>query len=158
MNVLACRLCRKSLLEKDGCDACNPVRRHLVVLGEAEEERPSIAAVAAEAVAALRDQTRHYARQLRGRCSECGRTTDEEAGEKVRSSQRAAAGQMAKLLDSARKIQSDGLAAVGLMSFAEKAELFVDWYTSLPPLYREKLTAAMQGFEAQLALPPGEPQ
>lgn len=123
------------------------------MVGETEDERPSLAEVSAEAIAALREQTRSYAKRLKGGCKACGRTEDDDGGERLRGNQRAAAGAMAKLLDSARKIQEDGLAVVSLMSFPERAELFVTWYTELPPVYRSRLRDQMSEWETRLALP-----
>lgn len=146
MNQLACRACRKPLTGKSGCEVCNPIRRNLVVLGETDEDRPSLALVTNEAVNALREQVRHYRDQLR-------RARKPEVEEELRSRQRSTAGALAKLLDAARKIASDGVAAVAQMSFRERAELFVGWYLTLPSVYREALMDRLNAQEAQLELP-----
>lgn len=128
------------------------MRRNLVVLGETEEERPSLATVSTEAVNALRAQLRAYKDQLSAK----GLTPD--AVDLIHIKQRSVAGALSKLLDAARKIQGDGLAAVERMSFAERAELFVMWFLSLPPVYRDQLRTQIAEAEAKLALPAGETQ
>lgn len=52
---------------------------------------------------------------------------------------RAHAAALAKLLDAARKVIQDGADAVDVMSFQEKALLFVEWFASLPPAYKRSL-------------------
>lgn len=150
MNALACRACRKPLLATEGCGVCNPWRKNLVVLGETEEERPSLAAVSTEAVNALRAQLRDYRADL----SKKG--LDAEERDRLHAAQRAVAGALSKLLDAARKIQGDGLAAISRMSFKERAELFVEWFMTLPAVYREALRKELDTHEAHLALPAGE--
>lgn len=134
MNELACRGCRKPLVAQSGCALCDPVRKHLVVLGETEEERPSLATVSTEAVNALRAQLRVYKEQL---------AADPRLGPgdlaRIHEAQRSVAGALSKLLDAARKIQGDGLAAVERMSFKERAELFVEWFLTLPNVYQAQL-------------------
>lgn len=150
MNELACRACRRALLGKEGCGVCTPWRKNLVVLGETAEERPSLASVSNEAVNALRAQLRDYKTQLAAKGLDAGQRA------LLHVQQRAVAGALSKLLDAARKIQSDGLQAIERMSFKERAELFVDWYMTLPAVYREALRKEMEGQESQLALPAGE--
>lgn len=144
MNQLACRACRRPLLGKDGCAVCSPWRKNLVVVGEAEEERPSLANVSAEAVRSLREQVRHYEAALKA-----AKTVDDQ--ESYRALQRSVAGSLGKLLDAARKIQTDGLAAIERMSFAERAKLFVEWFMSLPTIYRERVKAEMEKHEGALS-------
>lgn len=150
MNELACRSCRKPLLAKEGCAVCNPIRKNLVVLGETEDERPSLASVSNEAVNALRAQLRSYKDRL------LVRDIKDDVRDSLHEKQRAVAGALSKLLDAARKIQGDGLQAINRMSFKERAELFVDWYMSLPAVYREALRKEIQVNETQLELPAGE--
>jgi hypothetical protein len=146
MNELACRACRKALLSKEGCAVCNPIRRNLIVLGETDEERPSLATVSAEAVNSLRAQIREYREMLKD-------ALDPDHRAKIHDKQRATAAALAKLLDAARKIQTDGVAAVERMSFSERGALFVEWFCSLPAAYREKMQKEIAALEAQYALP-----
>lgn len=148
MNDLACRACRKPLLAQEGCGVCNPWRKNLVVLGETDEERPSLATVSNEAVNALRAQLRDYKDALR--------TAKGEDRDELHAKQRAVAGALSKLLDAARKIQTDGVQAIARMSFKERAELFIEWFMTLPAVYREALRKEMDAHEAKLALPAGE--
>jgi hypothetical protein len=147
VNELACRSCRKPLLAKEGCGVCNDWRRNLVVLGETEEERPSLATVSNEAVNALRAQLRDYKTRLGAK------GIKDEDIDRLHDRQRSVAGALSKLLDAARKIQGDGLQAISRMSFKERAELFVEWYLTLPPVYREALNKELATAEARLALP-----
>ena len=121
-----------------------------MVLGETEEERPSLASVSNEAINALRAQLRDYKAEL-GRKDV--KPKDKDA---LHLKQRTVAGALSKLLDAARKIQSDGVAAIDQLSFKERAELFVHWYMTLPAVYREALRKEMEGQETRLALPAGE--
>ena len=146
MNELACRSCRKPLLAKEGCGVCNGWRKNLVVLGETEEERPSLATVSNEAVNALRAQLRDYKTRLAGKL-------EDEERDRLHDRQRAVAGALSKLLDAARKIQGDGLQAIARMSFKERAELFVEWFLTLPAVYREALHKELESAEARLSLP-----
>lgn len=147
MNELACRACRKPLLAREGCAVCNDWRKNLVVLNETEEERPSLATVSNEAVNALRAQLRDYKDRLRD-----AKLKDADK-DRLHDRQRAVSGALSKLLDAARKIQGDGVQAISRMSFKERAELFVDWYMTLPAVYRETLRRELDKHEDQLLLP-----
>jgi hypothetical protein len=147
LNELACRGCRRPLLGREGCVICAPLRKNLIVLGETEEERPSLAAVSNEAVNALRAQLRDYKARLAAKDLP---PTDKD---RLHDRQRAVSGALSKLLDAARKIQSDGITAVERMSFKERAELFVSWFCTLPPVYRETLRRELDQNEAQMLLP-----
>lgn len=150
MNELACRSCRKPLLAKTGCGVCDPVRKNLVVLGETEEERPSLATVSNEAVNALRAQLRDYKVRLGAK------GLKDEERDRLHDRQRAVSGALSKLLDAARKIQGDGVQAIERMSFKERAELFVEWFLTLPAVYREALRREIDTAETRLALPAGQ--
>jgi hypothetical protein len=141
LNELACRGCRKALLAPAGCALCDPIRKHLIVLNESEEERPSLATVSAEAVNALRAQLRAYKDQLAVKDLKPADVAS------IHDKQRAVAGALSKLLDAARKIQGDGLAAVERMSFKERAELFVEWFMTLPAAYRAQLKEQIEAHE-----------
>lgn len=149
MNELACRACRKPLLAKTGCGVCDPVRKNLVVLNETEEERPSLALVSNEAVNALRSQLRDYKLRLGA-----AGLLDEDK-DRLHDRQRSVAGALSKLLDAARKIQGDGKEAINHMSFKERAELFVEWFCTLPAVYRDALRTELDKQEGVLGLPAG---
>lgn len=123
-----------------------------MVLGETDEERPSLAAVSNEAVNALRAQLRDY----KARLGTKGLKPEER--DRLHDKQRAVSGALSKLLDAARKIQGDGVTAIERMSFKERAELFVDWYMTLPAVYRDALRREIETHETKLALPAGEEQ
>lgn len=144
--MLACRLCRVPLSATTGCTVCDPVRRNLVVVGEDEDDRPSLTGVAAELVAVLRGQVK----QVRLELSNLPTDTDLE--------KRALSlgNTLSKVLESARKLQVDGKRAVEHLSFAERAELFITWVTSLPPVYRRSLTDRLAKWEADIARPQPE--
>ena len=70
----------------------------------------------------------------------------------------AVANTVAKVLESARKLRADGTAAVEAMSFQERKELFVTWYTDLAPAYRNAVREAFSAYEAEIAKPRPEAQ
>lgn len=140
---LACRACRVPMSSTLGCAVCDPMRRNLVVVGEDEEDRPSLSGTAAEVVAVLRAQVGHVKGELeRNRAS---------ALHEKRAL--ALANTMAKVLESARKLQVDGAAAVEAMSFQERKELFVTWYTDLAPQYRNAVREAFAQYEVEVSKP-----
>lgn len=140
--MLACRGCRRPLSAAEGCALCAPVKRHLVAVDEDADEAPSLAGTATEVVAALRAQLRHVRGVLKadpnsdaeGRLIGLGNTA-------------------AKVLESARKLQQDGVQAIEAMSFAERAELFVTWFSTLPPAYRSALREKLEAWEVEAAKP-----
>lgn len=141
--MLACRTCRVSLAANSGCAICNPIRKNLTVIGETEEEKPSLANSSNEVVLALRAQLKTIKEAIR-------------AGDDVVKAETrllALANTMSKVLESARKLQDDGIAAVENMSFAEKAEMFIQWVTSLPPGFRNTLRAKWDEWEQLEAKP-----
>jgi hypothetical protein len=141
--MFACRLCRTPLAALSGCAVCEPMRANLVALDEDEETRPTLSAVSSELVSALRKRLRY----LRG-------VLDETPGDETAASGLIAVGNTAaKMLESARKLQTDGLAAVESMSVVERAQLFVGWYAALPPPHRTRLRAEMDKHEASLTAP-----
>lgn len=145
--MLACRLCRVPLSAQDGCAVCNPMRRNLVAVGEQEEDRPSLSGVGNEAVTAMRSQVAH----VRGKLKD--NRDDVKAEARLVSLTNA----LAKLVGEVRKLQDDGYKAVEAMSFHERAEMFVDWFGSLPPAYRRTLQEKMADFEARIAQPVAAP-
>lgn len=147
MPTLACRHCRVRIDAESGCAICNPLRRHLVSVGENTSgqgaEDLTLSGVAKETVAALRERVSHYRAGLR----------ELPQSETYSTGLVKTAAALAKVLESARKLQEDGVAAVETMTFLERAELFIGWYTALPPAYRGRLREQMADYEAQLARP-----
>jgi hypothetical protein len=144
--MLACRGCRVPLSAESGCSLCDPIRKHLVVVGEDEEDRPSLAATGGEIVSALRTRLKIIKRLLKDE-------NDPKALMQLESRLLAVANTAAKMLESARKIQTDGVQAVEQMSFSERAELFIDWVTSLTPAYRKSLRDKWDEWESQVSKP-----
>ena len=150
--MLACRDCRRQLTAAEGCALCMPIKANLVTTEENAEEYPALSDVGGEAVAALRTILQAHRNVMKNRLSEPKAVAAAELGV-VR-----VANTLAKVLESARKLQTDGLAAVRNMPFKERAKLFALWYQSLPPAYRSKVRDGQAQFELQagtpLALPP----
>jgi hypothetical protein len=141
--MLACRLCRVPLAATSGCAACDPVRRNLVVVGEDESDRPSLAGTAGELVKSLNTQAKHLKQRLE-------QNPDDQGAE---NRMLKCANTAAKVLESARKLQVDGVAAVENMAFAERAELFITWLTHLPPAYRSALKDRWDAWELETSKP-----
>jgi hypothetical protein len=144
--ALACRMCRVPLSATLGCAVCDPFRRNLVVVGEDEDDRPSLSGTASEVVALLRKQVQHVKGEL------------EKNPSSALSEKRALAlgNTMAKVIETARKLQADGRAAVEAMSFQERKELFVEWYTDLAPQYRNAVREAFAAYEVEVSRPVAE--
>lgn len=147
---LACRNCRVPIAAETGCAICEPLKRHLVAVDETEDDRPSLSEVGSSVVADLQ-----YARRM---ASKIMRDDTADADTRL-----AATGRIlkigntaAKVLEAARKLQTDGISAIQAMSFAERAKIYVEWYCSLPPAYREQLRRKQTEFEGEIqrALPP----
>jgi hypothetical protein len=141
--MYACRLCRVALSAEMGCASCNPIRRNLVVVGETEDERPSLSGVSAEAVSTLRAQVKHLGGSLKT-------DPDDDAAHRRFI---ATSNALAKILGEARKLQDDGADAVANMSFHERAAMFVAWYADLPPAYRLSIREQQADFETKVAAP-----
>jgi hypothetical protein len=140
---LACRMCRVPIAATVGCGVCDPMRGNLVVIGDDEEDRPSLSGTASEVVALLRKQVK----QVKGELERLpGSTIAEKRA-------LALANTLAKVLESARKLQADGKAAVAAMSFQERKELFVEWYTDLAPAYRNAVREAFAAYEVEVSRP-----
>lgn len=140
---LACRACRVPLSAIAGCALCDPVRQNLVVVGEQEEDRPSLAGVSAEAVAAIRKQLATVRVHLK--------TNEDDL--KAEGRLIGLTNSLTKLVGEARKLQDDGKKAIENMAFAERAELFIEWYAALPPAYRQSMRERMADHEVQVAAP-----
>jgi hypothetical protein len=142
--VLACRACRVRIDASAGCGVCNPWRSQLVVVdAPGDQDRPALSSVSQELVNALQDRLRYYRAGLREM------PTSETFGKGLVH----VANAMTKLLDAARKLQDDGMAAVANMSFLERANLFIEWYAALPPAYRSALRVQMEDHERALLTP-----
>jgi hypothetical protein len=141
--MLACRLCRVSIEAPTGCDVCEPVRRNLVVVGESEEERPSLSAVGAEVVRLLKDQLEDVREQLKKN------KRDEKGGARLNT----LANTVAKVIGEVRKLQDDGKKAIESLSFVERAALFIDWYAALPPAYRTSVREQQAEHEVRVSAP-----
>lgn len=145
--MLACRACRRPLTAAEGCAICASVKANLVTTEENTEEYPALSDVSSETVSALQVILKRHRDTLRTKGA------DAEAIAVAESAVVRVANTLAKVLESARKLQSDGLAAVRNMSFQDRATLFADWYQSLPPLYRKKVRDGMQQFEVTTSAP-----
>jgi uncharacterized Zn finger protein (UPF0148 family) len=141
--MLACRACRVPLSAVAGCVLCDPVRQNLVVVGETEEERPSLPAVGADLVRALEAQIKRVRDLLK--------TSPDDL--LAASRLIALANSAAKVIGEVRKLQDDGKKAIESMSFAERGELFIDWYAALAPAYRQSLRDRMADHEVRVSAP-----
>ncbi len=141
--MLACRACRIPISASHGCQICETVRRNLVVVGEDDEDRPSLSGTAAELVAVLRDQTRNVRERLKLNPLSM---TDEKRALSLGNT-------LAKVLESSRKLMQDGKDAVENLSFQERAELFVGWVVSLPPAYRQNVRERLAEYEVEVSKP-----
>lgn len=144
--MLACRACRIAINAAKGCAVCDPIRANLVVLGEQEEDKPSLAGTAALGVTVLNRQLRHIDAELK---KNAGSTIHEKRALAVSNA-------VAKLLETARKLVADGVSAVETMSFREQAELFVGWFANLAPAYRADVMTKFANFEQEIAKPLAE--
>lgn len=141
--MLACRACRIPMSASMGCAVCNVARANLVVVGESEDERPSLAGTGNEALSALRVQILHHAGILK---------TNPGNG-KSESGLIACTNALAKLTGEVRKLQDDGKKAVDAMAFTERCELFIGWYMDLPPAYRLAMREKMADHEVAVSKP-----
>jgi hypothetical protein len=140
--MLACRACRIPLNADSGCALCNPIRKHLVLVGEDEDDRPSLSATGGEIVSALRKRLKAVDGALK----------HENDQDKIESLERrliAIGNSASRVLESARKIQVDAVNVMDNMSFAEKAELFVEWVINLTPDYRKAFMVKMNELEIE---------
>lgn len=144
--MLACRACRIAINAAQGCAICDPVRANLVVVGEQEDDRPSLAGTAALGVTVLN-------RQLKAIDAELKKVPSSATHEKRAI---AVSNAVAKLLETARKLVADGVSAVETMSFREQAELFVGWFANLAPAYRADVMSKFAAFEQEISKPLAE--
>lgn len=141
--MLACRLCRIALAAPAGCDFCNPVRQNLVVVGEDEEDRPSLAGTASESVRLLRRSLAQVDKDLKAN------PTSELQLKRLL----AISNTIAKVLETSRKLVADGVSAVETMSFREQCELFIGWFMTLAPAYRADVMTKFTQYEQEIAKP-----
>lgn len=135
MSSFACRLCRRSLADEAGCSVCLPIKQHLIPLEAADEDAVPLAVLAQETASLLRAQLKQL-KAAQASANGYDATLADES--------RAHANSLSKLLDSARKLQEDGAAAVEVMSFQEKSALMVEFFDTLPPAYRRQLIERLE--------------
>jgi len=145
MAELACRFCRVLLSAEGGCAMCTEWKRHLVSADEDADARPALADVTMEAISGLRIIIRRVRPGL----------SDTEPRVRIAAERDhiAATHALQKIVDSARKLQGDGVAAIRAMAFEERARLFVDWYLGLAPGHRGRLRVQLNKADAELAAP-----
>jgi len=126
-----------------GCVICLPIRKNLTILGEIDEDRPSLSSVSNEMIILLKTQLKIIKKAL----------SEDDNIPRVETRLLALANTLAKVLESARKLQDDGISAVEQMSFNEKAEMFIEWISNLPPSFRLALRDKWDQWELQEAKP-----
>lgn len=141
--MYACRACRIPLSAEHGCAICESIRKHLVALDEDDGESPSLSTVSGEVVAGLRAALKTVRDTLRDAPGD-----DKAAGKLI-----AIANSVAKVVESGRKLQADGLAVLQNMSALERLEIFIGWYAELPPAYRTRLREQLEKFELEASAP-----
>lgn len=146
--MLACRTCRVPIAALGGCALCKDFKSQLIDTEEDAEENPSLSDVSNEVIRSLRVLTKR-GKEL---------TADPAKLKLFNEGARliiAAGNTTAKVLESARKLQTDGLSAIRSMNFLDRAELFISWYMSLPPPYRQKVRLGQEEaeFNGAKALP-----
>lgn len=145
--MLACRACRRPLTAAEGCAVCFSMKANLVATEENTEDSPALSDVSTETVTAL------HAILKRHRAIAKVKDATAEQLETAEVAVLRVSNTLAKVLESARKLQTDGLAAVRNMNFQDRASLFAGWYQTLPPLYRKKVQDGMQRFEDSVSAP-----
>lgn len=101
----------------------------------------------------LADQT---AILLRSQMKALGRAIDKERGvynAALAKEARDNAVALAKVLENARKLHKEGSAAVNRMSFAERVQLVLEWYQSLPVAHRRAVLKQFTDADARLGGP-----
>lgn len=146
--MLACRACRIPINAAKGCAICDPVRANLVVVGETEDEKPSLSGTSSEAVRMLRRQLVQIDKDIKSN------PTSQLHEKRLIAMSNA----IAKLLETARKLIADGVSAVENLSFREQAELFVEWFSTLSPPYRADVLAKFARFEQEISKPVEQPR
>lgn len=148
---LACRTCRRPLTSAEGCALCLPIKANLVTTDENSEEYPALSDVGSEVVGTLQTILRVHRAILRNRDAEL------DDRERAETAVIRAANTLAKVLESARKLQVDGLSAVRNMSFQQRADLFAGWYQNLPPNLRKQVREGQEKFELAVNQPAALP-
>lgn len=147
MADLVCRACRRHLIDEAGCAICLGVKPHLMPVDAADEDAVPLAQLAGETAGLLRRQLQQLKVEQKKSLSYTPGLADES---------RKHANALAKLLDASRKVIQDGADAVDAMSFQEKAALFLEWFSTLPPAYRRRLHDQMSGRVEPTQPEPGE--
>jgi len=145
--MLACRACRRPLAAAEGCAICFSVKANLIATDEDSDEAPALSDVSSETVGALQTVLRKHRRLLRDA------KTSSEQYEEAEAAVIRVANTIAKMLESARKLQTDGLAAIRNMGFQDRSALFATWYQALPPLHRKKVREGMERYELAVSAP-----
>lgn len=130
MDNISCRGCRNPIAGDAGCALCASVKPHLCLVDD--EEAVPLARLATETANLLRRQLSQLNHQQK-------RLGPNEYDAKLAAESRAHAQALAKLLEAARKILSDGKAAIDAMAWQERAALFLEWVIALPPAYRRRV-------------------
>jgi hypothetical protein len=145
-DTLICRGCRRPITDEAGCALCLVVKPHLMPIDAGDEDAVPLSQLAAETAGLLRRQLTQL-KVMQKKASGYDAVLAKESREHANA--------LSKLMDTSRKVIQDGADAVDAMSFAEKVELFRDWFVSLPPAYRrrtmELLNAAADSAAAALA-------
>jgi hypothetical protein len=144
--MLACRACRVPIAAATGCAICDPVRQNLVVVGENEDEQPSLSGTSALGVKLLRARLVQLEKELKAN------PLSKDAEKRLLACTNA----VAKLLETGRKLIQDGVSAMEAISFREQAELFVGWYANLSPPYRADVLSKFTAFEQEISRPLAE--
>lgn len=145
--MLACRACRRPLNAAEGCAICATIKANLIAGDEDSDEAPALSDVSSETVAALQTVLRKHRRTIRDA------KTSAEDYELAETAAIRVANTIAKMLESARKLQQDGLAAIRNMGFQDRSALFATWYQALPPLHRKKVREGMEKYELAVSAP-----
>ena len=147
---LACRACHVRIDANDGCAVCSPLKRQLVAVDQNADDSPGLSEVGSEIVAALRGLLRDAKKDLGARGEgPVVKRKRELAPDKIIK----LGNTLAKVLEAARKLQNDGISAIQAMSFAERAELFLSWYTALPPPFRAHVREGQAKMELERSVP-----
>lgn len=129
---IVCRLCRTAFTDEGGCAVCAPVKKHLDV--KVDEDAVPLGRAASEVMAVLRRQLQRL------KIAEFGaKEYDASRGREARATSNA----LSKLIDATRKLQEDGEEAIGSMPFQEKLALFMEWFISLPAVYKRRVLSDM---------------
>jgi len=135
---------------------CLPIKANLISTDEDQDESPALADVSAATIAALQTILRAHRGTMKRK------DTTAEQYELAEDKVIRVANTLSKVLESARKLQDDGLAVIRNMGFEARAQLFAIWYQGLPPAQRQRVSDGMKQFEGSsnqpLLIPADEPE